>query len=209
MSDTKPAPASLPPVDLEALRARLVQRPRQRLRVEGFRESAVLVPLLSSGEALELLYTVRQPTLPTHAGQIAFPGGKREPADPTLDHTALREAGEEVGIPSDAVSVLGLLDDIVTPLGFVITPVVGVVRWPLTLLPDPAEVAEIFTVPLPQMPTIYRNAGEAEWSGYRYTRHEFHFEKRRIWGATAAITMQLLGLLGLIEAPPHPEWKPR
>jgi 8-oxo-dGTP pyrophosphatase MutT (NUDIX family) len=201
MSEQKP----LPPLDPEALRAQLAKRPRQRLRVEGFRESAVLVPLLSTGSAFELLYTVRQPTLPTHAGQIAFPGGKREPADPSLDHTALREAGEEVGIPADAVTVLGQLDDIVTPIGFVITPVV---RWPLSLLPDPNEVAEVFTVSLPQLPTLYKNAGQAEWSGYRYTKHEFYVETRRIWGATAAITMQLLGLLGLIDAPPPPEWKP-
>lgn len=205
MSELSPAPPSL---DLEALRAQLAKRPRRQLRVEGFRESAVLVPLLTTGSSFDLLYTVRQPTLPTHAGQIAFPGGKREPADPTLDHTALREAGEEVGIPVDAVTVLGLLDDIVTPFGFVITPVVGTVRWPLVLAPDPNEVAEVFTVSLPQLPTLYKNAGQAEWSGYRYTKHEFHVETRRIWGATAAITMQLLGLLGLIEAPPHPEWKP-
>lgn len=209
-------PAAKLPLRLDpaALRSRLAQRPRRRVEIEGYRDSAVLVPLLVTEgaggfEQAELLFTVRQPTLPTHAGQIAFPGGKREPEDPSADHTALREATEEVGIPAEAVSVLGQLDDIVTPLGFVITPVVGVVRWPLELLPCPREVAEIFTVPVPQLPTIYQNGGEAEWRGYRYTMHEFHFESRRIWGATAGITMQLLDVLELMKMPPRAPGTPR
>ncbi|MFO0579193.1 MAG: CoA pyrophosphatase [Polyangia bacterium] len=209
MSERDDAPALWRGLDLGALRRKLAQRPRRSVRLEGYRESAVLVPLLvpaDEGEAArtaELLYTVRQPTLPTHAGQIAFPGGKRDPEDTSAHDTALREASEEVGIPGDAVSVLGLLDDIATPLGFVITPVVGAVRWPLELLPSQAEVAEVFTVPLPSLPTVYRNGGEAVWRGYHYTMHEFHVETRRIWGATAAITMQLLDLLDLVHLPPR------
>lgn len=212
-----PAPAHELP-EWDELARRLAQRPQRRVRLPNFRESAVLVPLIetpsvTSGDTppgqsperhlSELLYIVRTTSLPTHAGQVAFPGGKRELDDPTLTQTALREAAEEVGIPAEAVRVLGTLDDVPTPMGFIITPVVGLVRGPVQLQLHAGEVAHTFTASLQKLPATYHDAGQAEWQGFRYTMHEFLYEGQRIWGATAAITLQLLDTLSLLAAPPR------
>ena len=213
MTPASPPQGPLP--DLDELARRLEKRPQRRVRLPNFRESAVLVLLIEpQREALpaprtgispdtELLFIVRTASLPTHPGQIAFPGGKRETRDATLTETALREAAEEVGIAADAVRILGTLDDVPTPLGFIITPVVGAVRGPVQLRLDAGEVAHTFTAALQDLPGVYVNGGQADWHGYRYTMHEFHYDKHRIWGATAAITLQLLDLLALLAAPPR------
>lgn len=197
---------------IDVLRERLSARSRLTLPAAamGLRESAVLVPILWRPDAPpEVLYIVRRADAPTHSGQIAFPGGKRELDDPTLSHTALRESFEEVGLPAEQVSVCGLLDDVPTPAGFNITPVVGVVQAPpgetaLRFSPNQREVADLFAVPVAQFASIYQLAGHTKWQGVRYALHEFHFPDpalptpRRIWGATARVTFQLLTLLGLI-----------
>jgi 8-oxo-dGTP pyrophosphatase MutT (NUDIX family) len=211
---TTPRPAR---VGWDELERRLTARPQRRVRLTSFRESAVLVTLIDAeppgprsglpvDAALaepELLYIVRTTSLPTHAGQVAFPGGKREAHDATLIDTALREAAEEVGIAPESVRVLGTLDDVATPMGFVITPVVGVVRGPLELCLQEGEVAQTFTAAVSGLPATYRSGGQADWQGHRYTMHEFHHGGHRIWGATAAITIQLLDLLSLLTAPPR------
>jgi 8-oxo-dGTP pyrophosphatase MutT (NUDIX family) len=186
--------------DAAALAKKLRSRPRQRWQQDGYRESAVLVPLVLSaaGHSPDVLYIVRTASLPTHAGQVAFPGGKREPSDHTLDVTALRETHEELGISAEHVELLGQLDDMPTPMGFNITPVVGLLQGPLTLSPNHGEVADTFTVPLYDLPGRYKEAGKAEWKGHVYTMHEFAHPTYRIWGATAAMTLQLLHLLGLM-----------
>lgn len=197
-------------LDTERLRKALASRARRSIRIEGFRESAVLVPLVfppgGEGEGViipapELLFIVRQAGLPTHAGQIAFPGGKREPDDASLEETALRESDEELGLRRASVDVLGRLDDVPTPAGFVITPVVGVVRGPIELLLQGREVAESFYAPLPVLPGIYRAGGEREWLGHRYQMHEFLHGERRIWGATATIVYELLHIVGAAREP--------
>lgn len=194
-----------PRFDSHALSHKLRNRSPARWQLDGFRESAVLVPLVvpqsnPSGDP-EVLFIVRTASLPTHAGQVAFPGGKRESTDPTLEHTALRESHEELGIAAERVTLLGPLDDMPTPMGFNITPVVGLLEGPLLLRPNVGEVADTFTVPLFDLPGLYREAGQAEWKGHRYTMHEFSHPKYRIWGATAAMTLQLLYFLDLV---PHP-----
>lgn len=162
----------------------------------GFREAAVLLPLLA-GEVDEdprLLFTVRQAGLPTHAGQIAFPGGKRDAADRSPEETALREAHEELGL-SSGIEVLGLLDDVPTPAGFVITPVVGVLPGAVELQPNNQEVAEVFSAPISALRQVHRAGPAREFLGIRYVMHEYPYERWRIWGATAYMVRQLLGLL--------------
>jgi 8-oxo-dGTP pyrophosphatase MutT (NUDIX family) len=213
---TTPTPPSGPPLpDWDELERRLARRPRRRVTLPNFRESAVLVlisdvqapsaglPIDAAPPEPELLFIVRTASLPTHAGQIACPGGKRELTDATLTDTALRETTEEVGIPAAAIRVLGLLDDVATPMGFVITPVVGLLRGPLALRVHEGEVAATFTAALRGLPATYRSAGQADWLGYRYTMHEFLYGEYRIWGATAAIALQLLDTLSLLAAPPR------
>jgi 8-oxo-dGTP pyrophosphatase MutT (NUDIX family) len=192
-----------PVFDASLLSQTLRSRTRQRWELAGFRESAVLVPLVipAPGHDPEVLFTVRTASLPTHAGQVAFPGGKREPSDLSLDHTALRESQEELGILAEQVELLGQLDDMPTPMGFNITPVVGLLRGPLSLVPHPGEVAATFTVPLFELPSRYQEGGKAEWRGHIYTMHEFTHPQHRIWGATAAMTLQLLYFLNLVASP--------
>ncbi len=193
-----PTRPPLVPLDLGELRRSLSVRPRARVTLAGLREAAVLVPLLvEPGVPERLIFIRRQEALRAHAGQIAFPGGKRDPGDRDLPATAVRETAEELGIDPAAVEVLGLLDDVPTPTGFVITPVVARVAGPVTLLPESAEVAEAFLVEVPRLlrPDVYRSGGTREFLGVSYEMHEYHLASRRVWGATARIVWQLLGVL--------------
>jgi 8-oxo-dGTP pyrophosphatase MutT (NUDIX family) len=187
----------VPPVIEELTRA-LRGRPRRVLSLPGFRESAVLVPLVWEDGAVRLLLTVRHAALPTHAGQVAFPGGKRDEGDTSLEDTALREAAEELGLPGGpggtTATVLGLLDDVPTPSGFVITPVVAALRGPLVLQPSEREVTEVFYAPLPALRGVHRRGPEVAYMGVSYVMHEYPFERWRIWGATANMVDQLLRL---------------
>ena len=145
-----------------------------------------------------LVFTVRHAHLRTHAGQISFPGGKREAHDVDLASTALREAEEEIGLPRTRVEVLGLLDDVPTPSRYVITPVVGIVHGPLELAPQESEVGEIFDCTLGALaaPGVYRDGGVTQWDSVEYVMHEYVVGEHRIWGATARMVHQLLSLLG-------------
>jgi 8-oxo-dGTP pyrophosphatase MutT (NUDIX family) len=185
-------------MNADELRRRLAARPRATVRLEGFRDSAVLVPILCEpGHEDALLFTVRRADLSTHAGQISFPGGKRDPDDVDAPATAIRETAEELGIEPAAVEVLGLLDDVPTPTGFVITPVVARVDGPVVLRPSADEVAAVFRAPLAQLrsPERYHHGGERSFLGVTYAMHEYHWEQHRIWGATARIVNQLLELI--------------
>ena len=187
------------PTALDQLAQKLAGRARGTVTLEGFRESAVLVPILCEpGAAARLVFTVRRADLPTHAGQISFPGGKRDAGDADLAATAIREASEELGIEPAAVDVLGMLDDVPTPTGFVITPVVARVRGPVELRPSVREVAETFAVPLSALadPTRHVAGGERSFLGVTYAMHSYQWEEHRIWGATARMVHDLLTLLG-------------
>jgi 8-oxo-dGTP pyrophosphatase MutT (NUDIX family) len=135
--------------------------------------------------------------MPTHAGQISFPGGRAEPADVDARATALREAHEELGIDPDRVRLLGELDDVATPVGFVITPVVGWLEELPELNPDPREVDEYFEVSVDDLanPAHFRDKGVREIAGKTYRTPEYRAADRLIWGATARITQRLLEVL--------------
>jgi 8-oxo-dGTP pyrophosphatase MutT (NUDIX family) len=182
-------------VDAAKLRQGLSGRERLTLQIDGFRESAVLVPILVEPERPDsLLFTVRRDDLPTHAGQISFPGGKRDPSDADAAATAIRETSEELGIEPAAIEVIGLLDDIPTPTGFVITPVVARIVGPVELRPNAREVAQAFQCPLDELarPGACHELGRREFLGVTYTLLEYQFEQHRIWGATARIAQQLI-----------------
>ncbi len=109
--------------------------------------ASVLVPIVVR-DTLTVLLTQRTLELSDHPGQISFPGGRAEATDADAVETALREAKEEIGLPWDAVEVLGSLPVYTTGTGFIVTPVIGIVADLPTLRPDPGEVADIFEVPL-------------------------------------------------------------
>jgi 8-oxo-dGTP pyrophosphatase MutT (NUDIX family) len=189
---------------IERLRARLATRRRHEFDAAAhgldgmLRPAAVLLPVVTEAERpLSLIFIKRHAGLTNHAGQIAFPGGKRDDGDADAAATALRETREELGIDERAVEVLGLLDDIPTPTGFLVTPVVGRVRGPVAFTPATSEVAAVFVHPVDELlaPGCYRNDGVRSFLGLEYVMHEFHFAEHRMWGATAVMTYELLHLL--------------
>jgi 8-oxo-dGTP pyrophosphatase MutT (NUDIX family) len=169
--------------------------------------AAVLVPLVMRDE-LSLLLTLRTDNLSTHSGQIAFPGGRTDPTDADAIQTALREAEEEIGLTSEHVDVLGTLPIYVTGTAFVITPVVALVKPGFTLKPNPAEVADVFEVPLAYLmnPANHRrhemqfDGGTRQWLSMPYLdRSALHGTAREverfIWGATAGMLRNLYRFL--------------
>lgn len=182
----------------DRLRQKLAARQRLQIALDGFRPAAVLVPLvIEPGVPDRLLFTERRHDLSTHAGQIAFPGGKRDDGDADLAATAVRETTEELGVPPAEIELLGMLDDVPTPTRFVITPVVARLRGPLRLQPSAAEVASVFFTEVSALadPKRYSSNGSRTFMGITYDMHEYRWEPHRIWGATARMVHQLLSLL--------------
>lgn len=154
--------------------------------------AAVLVPLVNRPHGLQVLLTQRSADLPDHPGQISFPGGRVEPDDPSLAAAALREAAEEVGLPETQVDVLGQLAEYETVTGFRVTPVVGWVEPPFTLVPDPVEVADVFEVPLDFLLDPANQQRHFRMLGARRRDYwAIPFGERYIWGATAAMLLIL------------------
>lgn len=183
---------------LEQLRRGLHSVERRKLAIDGFAAAAVLVPVIQRGDRISLGYTLRPADMPTHAGQISFPGGRRDPDDADLIATALREAHEELGVVADSVTILGKIDDVPTPVGFVITPVVGWLEDPPAFTINEREVREYFEVDVDELadPANFKSHGECEIAGVTYAVPEFHVAGRLIWGATARITQCFLVLAG-------------
>jgi 8-oxo-dGTP pyrophosphatase MutT (NUDIX family) len=162
--------------------------------------AAVLVPFVL-GPAPGVLLTKRTPHLSAHAGQVSFPGGRIDPGDASPEAAALREAWEEIGIGPDRVDIVGRLGAYVTGTGYSITPVLGLLPVGLGLdglglTPSPAEVEAVFELPLavlldPAAPRRQRMFYRGRWREFWVWPHPEHY----IWGATAAILVQLATLL--------------
>jgi 8-oxo-dGTP pyrophosphatase MutT (NUDIX family) len=167
--------------------------------------ASVLVPLVERDDGVHVLLTRRTEHLTEHAGQVSFPGGRADPGDADVVDTALREAEEEVGLARASVQVLGPLNTYSTVSSFVVTPIVGLIRPPFALAPDPSEVAEAFEVPLQFLMTPahhQRHAMEYEgvkrqflsmpWQGIDAQGQPREYF---IWGATAAMLRNLYHFL--------------
>ena len=154
--------------------------------------AGVLIPVIERAEGLAVLLTKRSAELKHHAGQISFPGGRMEEGDADVVGAALREAHEEVGIPPDAVSVVGYLEPMPTVTGYAVTPVIGHIEASIELTLDRTEVAYAFEVPLDfLLDARNQQASEREYQGRRIPTVEFHYEGERIWGATAHMLVVL------------------
>ena len=158
----------------------------------GLRPAAVLIPVIERAEGAQVLFTKRTQHLPSHAGQVSFPGGKIEKKDATPLATALRESHEEIGLEEHFVEPLGYLPAYQTTTGYRITPVVGLVRPGFKLVADENEVDEIFEVPLAFLMNPDNHQRDSRvWSGVK--RHFFvlPYGKHHIWGITAGIVRLL------------------
>ena len=166
----------------EPLREALRTRQRIAAPAGGGHAAAVLIAMFERDDDVHL-WMLRRPTgMRMHSGQVAFPGGKRDPEDDSLLTTALREAHEEIGLAPASIDVLGALDDRVTSTGYTVTPYAAWVAGDAVLTPSPHEVARVFAVPLRRFvdaaPLISR------FSGYR-------IDGEFVWGATAAMARGL------------------
>lgn len=182
----------------DRLRAALAGPPRDPLpgdfpdQPEGASvEAAVLVAIVDRPRP-GLILTLRPETMRTHSGQVAFPGGRIDPGDADAIAAALREAEEEIALPPACVEIVGLADRYRTVTGFAVTPVVGLVPPDLPLTPRETEVAAVFEVPLDHvLDPANQLIRTAHWQGAERTYYEIAWRDRRIWGATAAMIVNL------------------
>ena len=157
----------------------------------GITPAAVLVAVVDRPEPTVIL-TLRPETMRKHPGQISFPGGRIDPGDDGPVAAALREAEEEIGLPRSAVEVIGLADAYRTVTGFEVIPVVGIVPPDLPLVPHPGEVASVFEASLHYLlDPAHQHQRSAIWRGRERHYYEIDYEGRRIWGATAAMIVNL------------------
>jgi 8-oxo-dGTP pyrophosphatase MutT (NUDIX family) len=180
------------------LRASLSHPPRDGLLagdlIEGApdsgRAAAVLIAVTDRPDPGVLL-TVRREHLRNHAGQVSFPGGRLDPGEDSVT-AALREAEEEIGLPRDQVQVWGVADPYRTVTGYSVTPVLGLVPPDLPLAPHEHEVAEWFEAPLSfLLDPANQQRMSAEFQGRTRHYYQIDCQGRRIWGATAAMLVNL------------------
>ncbi len=159
--------------------------------VSATKPAAVLVPVVAREQPTVLL-TQRTPDLKSHSGQIAFPGGKIDPTDPSPLAAALREAKEEIGLDARFVDPIGYLDLYLTFSGFRILPLVARVDPDYRMTINPAEVADAFEVPLEfLMHPDNHQLLERDWQGFQRRYFAMPFGERYIWGVTAGILRNL------------------
>ena len=176
------------------IEAHLDRVPSELKLGQTLKPAAILLPIIEREEP-SILLTKRSDDMPTHAGQISFPGGRVHAGDASLVETALRELEEETGIGREFVTVAGFLDPYETVnSGFMILPVVGFVREGFTLHVNANEVAEIFEAPLEYLcDPKNRSRMSVERQGVMREFHTIPFAGHTIWGATAEIIVNLSG----------------
>jgi 8-oxo-dGTP pyrophosphatase MutT (NUDIX family) len=200
----------------ERLEKVMRERPGIPTTVEGTTDAAVLIPILARPEPT-LILTIRTENLRSHSGQISFPGGRIDPGDHSPEAAALREAREEIALPEESVRLLGNMDDIETFVsGYVVTPVIGWIEEPVSLTPNPAEVASVLEVPLSELTEEIRTEPGFDHGGRTLPTEAWVWRENVIWGVTARILRLFLYRLaeaGLADAPgetssPWPDTSP-
>ena len=165
---------------------------------ESLPQAAVLILCYEKDNDLYFVMTERSNSLPSHPGEVAFPGGKREKKDKNLKQTALREATEEISLDPAKVEILGQLDPLESRFGLSVTPFVGILKEKFELEPNPDEVADIFYLPLSffkNNPLIKR--GVTNFKGETFDTPVIIYDNHEIWGLTLAFTLDFLKLFNI------------
>ncbi|HPM78094.1 MAG TPA: CoA pyrophosphatase [bacterium] len=181
-------------LDLTQLQSTLDGLQPRRLDLDGFKPSAVLVPVVHHEGRAHLLFTQRTESVEHHKGQISFPGGRLDEGE-TLAMCALRETHEEIGVQPQDIRLIGRLDDIWTPTRYVVSPFVGVLPYPYNFVLSEGEIAELFLAPIAELadPGIYQET-EIHYEGKSALVPYYHWRDKIIWGATGRIIRQFLTL---------------
>ena len=165
---------------------------------ESLPQAAVLILCYEKDNDLYFVMTERSNSLPSHPGEVAFPGGKREKKDKNLKQTAMREATEEISLDQAKVEILGQLDPLESRFGLSVTPFVGILKEKFELEPNPDEVADIFYLPLSFFqndPLIKR--GVTNFKGETFDTPVIIYDNHEIWGLTLAFTLDFLKLFNI------------
>jgi 8-oxo-dGTP pyrophosphatase MutT (NUDIX family) len=182
---------------IEKLREVMAKRQISRLNDPRMTASAVLVPIFKKNGQYHLLFMQRTERVKDHKGQISFPGGAYEKEDNELLNTALREAEEEIGLAPHDVEVLGELDDMLTvATSYIISPFVGLIPYPYPFKLDHFETEELIEVPIATL--LNKNCFSESKSisnGQEIELYFYKYENKVIWGATARILKQFLGIV--------------
>ncbi|MBL4868289.1 MAG: CoA pyrophosphatase [Pseudomonadales bacterium] len=159
-------------------------------------QAAVLVPITNDSEEPQVLLTLRSAELSSHAGEVSFPGGRQDDTDTSLEHTALRESFEEVGIPKNQINVIGRLSSRKSRYGLNVTPYVGILPKDLKLKTNPDELSCAFTVPLrffaETTPSVIKTV---PLNGVNYKVPSYQYNEFTIWGLTAVVLVELVNLV--------------
>jgi 8-oxo-dGTP pyrophosphatase MutT (NUDIX family) len=162
-----------------------------------FRRAAVLIPLIQIDNCWSVVLIRRTETVQDHKGQVAFPGGGWEPADASLEDTALRETYEEIGVSPGDVRILGRSNELATISDYLVTPVVGTMPWPYPLKLSADEVDRVFTIPLAWL----ANTANHEERPRHFNDSEYQvvyfdlYDGELLWGVSGSIMVELLRLL--------------
>lgn len=169
--------------------------PRHLVLPPYAREAAVLMPLTHTANP-ELILTLRAQNLSTHGGEVAFPGGRRDPEDCDLIRTALRETHEEVGLEPNLVQVVGPLSEVMSRHGVKVTPYVGFIPEAVEYQANAGEIDSIFSVPLDFFANDPRhNTHRIDYLGRTWYVPSYHFAGYKIWGLTAVMLIELVNLV--------------
>jgi|TARA_Y100000589_G_scaffold56501_1_gene46730 8-oxo-dGTP pyrophosphatase MutT (NUDIX family) len=156
-------------------------------------EAGVLVPVTDNAAHPEMVFTLRSSNLKMHRGQVAYPGGKRDPGDPSLVATALRETHEEIGLPPEQVDVVAPLSQVMSRYGILVTPYVGVIPPDYPLTPNPDEIESVFRVPI----AFFLEDRRERTDALPFLNHTFYvpcyrWERYQIWGLSAVVLVDFL-----------------
>lgn len=178
---------------IDCIRSRLLSVEESADQFAQGREAAVLMPFRENGDGgWTLTFTKRRDDLPSHAGQISFPGGSVDPDDQDVVAAALREAWEEVAIPQDSVEVIGALEPMSTFVSdFAVWPIAGVVPREVELKANPSEVDTVFEVDLKTLVEV-REKRELRRAGMTFTTEAYETDGGLIWGVTGYILGRLI-----------------
>lgn len=180
---------------LDKLRLRVPEYRPRAVGGAGMPEAGVLIPVTCIDSEPEIILTLRSNTLSTHSGEVALPGGRRDPGDVDLAYTALRETHEEIGLAPDLVEMIGPLGTLVSRFGIKVTPYVGIVPDVFDLRPNASEIQEVFRVPVSYFMRDDREmTHRIDYEGRSWYVPSYRYEGFKIWGLTSLILVEMMNV---------------